>query len=237
MKVVKIEKNRWDAGLAALGDRGIRGALVLGGQEFFVDNLCVYEGEPPVECDYLSDNESQAPGTAWGSAYGNTPGDHIFTEDGIDVYLDANGNGQLDRVGAVVDSVIDGALAEGVLDVIPDLGVPVVNGALAAALGDRGYRIVSGGTGPHYYQEIYASPHAAGRVYQADVRLHVTHDGGATFAPAVILNPLALVDEAKTEALKPRMSEAGPPPGPSDPSPPHARAQHRGAASRAHRGC
>ena len=39
----------------------------------------------------------------------------------------------------------------------------------------------SGGTGPHYYQEIFASPHVEGRVYQMDVRLHVTDDGGATF--------------------------------------------------------
>ncbi len=41
---------------------------------------------------------------------------------------------------------------------------------------------VSGGTGPHYYQEIFASPHAFDRVYQMDVRLHVTHDGGSNFA-------------------------------------------------------
>jgi photosystem II stability/assembly factor-like uncharacterized protein len=40
---------------------------------------------------------------------------------------------------------------------------------------------VSGGTGPHYYQELWASPHAFDRVYQADVRLRVTEDGGHTF--------------------------------------------------------
>lgn len=40
---------------------------------------------------------------------------------------------------------------------------------------------LSGGTGPHYYQEIFASPHVQGRVYQMDVRLHVTDDGGANF--------------------------------------------------------
>ncbi len=40
---------------------------------------------------------------------------------------------------------------------------------------------MSGGTGPHYYQEIWASPHAPGTVYQADVWMHVTRDGGATF--------------------------------------------------------
>jgi photosystem II stability/assembly factor-like uncharacterized protein len=40
---------------------------------------------------------------------------------------------------------------------------------------------ISGGTGPHYYQEIFASPHKFDRVYQMDVRMHVTEDGGKTF--------------------------------------------------------
>jgi photosystem II stability/assembly factor-like uncharacterized protein len=40
---------------------------------------------------------------------------------------------------------------------------------------------LSGGTGPHYYQELFASPHQLDRVYQMDVRLHVTEDGGRTF--------------------------------------------------------
>jgi photosystem II stability/assembly factor-like uncharacterized protein len=39
---------------------------------------------------------------------------------------------------------------------------------------------ISGGTGPHYYQGIEASPLDAARVYQMDVFLHVTRDGGAT---------------------------------------------------------
>jgi photosystem II stability/assembly factor-like uncharacterized protein len=40
---------------------------------------------------------------------------------------------------------------------------------------------LSGGTGPHYYQEIFASPHEFDRVYQMDVWMHVTEDGGKTF--------------------------------------------------------
>ena len=40
---------------------------------------------------------------------------------------------------------------------------------------------LSGGTGPHYYQEIYASPHRFDRVYQMDVRLHYSEDGGKTW--------------------------------------------------------
>ncbi len=40
---------------------------------------------------------------------------------------------------------------------------------------------ISGGTGPHYYQEIEASPGDPDLVYQMDVFLRVTRDGGATF--------------------------------------------------------
>ncbi len=40
---------------------------------------------------------------------------------------------------------------------------------------------ISGGTGPHYYQEIEASPTEADVVIQMDVFFQVTYDGGATF--------------------------------------------------------
>jgi photosystem II stability/assembly factor-like uncharacterized protein len=40
---------------------------------------------------------------------------------------------------------------------------------------------ISGGTGPHYYQEIEASPTDPDLVYQMDVFIHVTRDGGRTF--------------------------------------------------------
>ncbi len=40
---------------------------------------------------------------------------------------------------------------------------------------------ISGGTGPHYYQEIFASPHQFDRVYQMDVHLHRTENGGKDF--------------------------------------------------------
>ncbi len=41
--------------------------------------------------------------------------------------------------------------------------------------------MVAGGTGPHYYQEIYASPHEFDKVYFANNYLMVTVDGGKTF--------------------------------------------------------
>ena len=40
---------------------------------------------------------------------------------------------------------------------------------------------VSGATGPHYYQELYASPHQFDRIYLVDVRIQVSDDGGKTF--------------------------------------------------------
>jgi photosystem II stability/assembly factor-like uncharacterized protein len=40
---------------------------------------------------------------------------------------------------------------------------------------------LSGGTGPHYYQEIFADPHRFDRVYQMDADLYMTIDGGTTF--------------------------------------------------------
>jgi photosystem II stability/assembly factor-like uncharacterized protein len=40
---------------------------------------------------------------------------------------------------------------------------------------------VSGGTGPHYYQELYASPHHFGRLYLVSAVTLVSEDHGATF--------------------------------------------------------
>jgi len=42
---------------------------------------------------------------------------------------------------------------------------------------------VSSATGPHYYQEIFASPHKLDRIYQMDATLHISEDGGKTFLP------------------------------------------------------
>ena len=40
---------------------------------------------------------------------------------------------------------------------------------------------ISGGTGPHYYQEIEVSPQDPNLIYQCDVFFHVSRDGGKTF--------------------------------------------------------
>ena len=40
---------------------------------------------------------------------------------------------------------------------------------------------VSGGTGPHYYQELYASPHHNGRLYLMNNYVQISEDHGKTF--------------------------------------------------------
>lgn len=47
---------------------------------------------------------------------------------------------------------------------------------------ERRSSYISGGTGPHYYQEIEASPTEPDIVIQMDVFFQITRDGGATFA-------------------------------------------------------
>ena len=44
--------------------------------------------------------------------------------------------------------------------------------------------LIAGGTGPHYYQELYASPHAFDRIYFANNYLQVSEDGGKTWRSA-----------------------------------------------------
>lgn len=71
--------------------------LLVGGQEFFVDEVCVYTGEPG-GCDLVVDNETQAPGMGWGGPYGDAPGAFMFAEDGIplsiwEIYYPSGGMG------------------------------------------------------------------------------------------------------------------------------------------------
>ncbi|MEX0986929.1 MAG: hypothetical protein WD052_05575, partial [Bacteroidales bacterium] len=40
---------------------------------------------------------------------------------------------------------------------------------------------VASGTGPHYYQELYASPHHEGTLYLVDVYMQISEDHGKTF--------------------------------------------------------
>ncbi|MDV7392193.1 hypothetical protein RZS08_12590, partial [Arthrospira platensis SPKY1] len=40
---------------------------------------------------------------------------------------------------------------------------------------------VAGGTGPHYYQELYACPHQFDRIYLVDMRIQISDNGGRNF--------------------------------------------------------
>jgi FlgD Ig-like domain len=62
--------------------------LLVGGQEFYIDDICVNKSEEPVECDRLVDHESLGLGDSWGAGSGHGPGDLAFVEDGIPVYLE-----------------------------------------------------------------------------------------------------------------------------------------------------
>ncbi len=55
------------------------------GQEFWIDNVCVRQGNVQGPCDDPVDNETQPVGSQWGAAFGNAPGDVIFNEAGVDV--------------------------------------------------------------------------------------------------------------------------------------------------------
>ena len=52
---------------------------------------------------------------------------------------------------------------------------------------------VSGGTGPHYYQELYASPHRFDRLYLMNNTTQVSEDGGTTWR--ALNNELKHVDD------------------------------------------
>lgn len=82
--------------------------LKIGGQEFWIDNVCIVTNDSDsggavgvasavyceVDCDYGVDNGSQAIGNQWGDvipgpqSWVASPGDLIFNEGGIDVYID-----------------------------------------------------------------------------------------------------------------------------------------------------
>ncbi|MDJ0642674.1 MAG: glycosyl hydrolase [Erythrobacter sp.] len=52
---------------------------------------------------------------------------------------------------------------------------------------------VAGGTGPHYYQELYASPHYFDRIYLVSNTSQISNDGGKTFTD--LNNELKHVDD------------------------------------------
>lgn len=120
-------------------------------------NVAVYLGGGPGTALYSSDDG----GTSWTKLEGGLPGGNkgkiglALSPQNSDVIYAAI---ELDhRKGAVYRSTDRGASWEKRSDA------------------------VSGATGPHYYQELYASPHQEGRIYLMDVRVQLSEDGGKTF--------------------------------------------------------
>ncbi|MCF8303391.1 MAG: hypothetical protein K9I94_08980 [Bacteroidales bacterium] len=77
--VVTYSYGNWVYGIVTL--TGEVQSVHIGGQEFWLDELCVSE------CDYSVTHEPLTAGTKWGNNYGNTPGDVAFNESGIPVIL------------------------------------------------------------------------------------------------------------------------------------------------------
>ncbi|TCO77011.1 photosystem II stability/assembly factor-like uncharacterized protein [Chromatocurvus halotolerans] len=61
----------------------------------------------------------------------------------------------------------------------------VFRSANRGASWERGADAVGGGTGPHYYQELYASPHHHDWLYLVGPNVQVSKDGGKTFTPQI----------------------------------------------------
>lgn len=59
----------------------------VGGQEFCIDNVCVWAEDPFGDCVRLIDHEALTYLDFYGTNNGNNPGDIIFTEDGIPVSI------------------------------------------------------------------------------------------------------------------------------------------------------
>ncbi len=122
---------------------------------------------------------------------GGGPGSGIHTSsDGGDTWTRATEgipSGNLGKIGLAVTAA-DPTLVYATIEA-PDDGPEKKNRGFYRSTNrgrtwERRNEYISGGTGPHYYQELFASPVDAEKVYQVDVFLHVTADGGKTFNPA-----------------------------------------------------
>ncbi len=61
--------------------------LRIGGQEMYIDEVTGGGNLPNDLCDYVISHEVLPLGTLWGDDAGNSPGDDMFVEDGIKVFL------------------------------------------------------------------------------------------------------------------------------------------------------
>ena len=86
----------------------VRG-LIFGADTGSIDNICVVGHDVPSQpCHFEADHESQPPGTAWGGPpHTDSPGDLVFTENDVDVYVRFFYGGGLPSFGeAIIDDAI-----------------------------------------------------------------------------------------------------------------------------------
>ena len=114
---------------------------------------------------------------------GGGPGTKIFkSNDGGNTWRQLKAglpNGSMGKIGLAI-SEIDPDVLYAAIELDRRKGA-VYRSSNAGESWSKMSNTVSGGTGPHYYQELVASPHHFDRIYLMDVRIQVSHDGGKTF--------------------------------------------------------
>ena len=136
----------------------------------------------PANPDVLYAASYQRRRHTWGFlAGGSGSGIHKST-DGGETWKRLSGglpSGDLGKIGLAI-SPQKPSVVYATIEAAPD-----VKGLYRSADGGESWQkrssYTSGGTGGHYYQELYASPHQFDRIYQMDVWTQVSDDGGATF--------------------------------------------------------
>jgi photosystem II stability/assembly factor-like uncharacterized protein len=108
------------------------------------------------------------------------------------IYKTTNGGGRWRRLSNGLPAVDMGKIGLAVSPLAPDFVYATIEASEkkggfyrskdAGEHWEKRNDYLSSATGPHYYQEIYASPHDRDRVYQMDAWIHVTGDGGKSFS-------------------------------------------------------
>lgn len=181
---VAAEGPLWASG----GDRGLYKTTDGGGSWVHVLEIDEHTGVTDVEFNPAN------PDVMYAAAYQRRRHTWSFLAGGPEsgIYKSTDGGDTWRRVGVGLPSGDVGKIGLAVTPANPEL----VYATIEADSSERGFyrsmdqgeswdrrnSYVSGGTGAHYYQEIEASPTDPDVVYQMDVFIQVTRDGGATFS-------------------------------------------------------
>ena len=115
--------------------------------------------------------------------YGGGPGSGLHkSTDGGDIWMkltEGLPKTEMGKIGLAI-SPIDPDVVYAAIELERRTGA-VYRSADRGASWVKGADAVAGGTGPHYYQELYASPHYFDHIYLAGVRVQESKDGGMSF--------------------------------------------------------